>query len=285
MTVELRHLRAFVAVADKGSVSRAAATLHLSQPAVSRTLAQLEAHLGVRLVDRSTHHLDLTEDGEALLPKARVAIAVTEDALDMRRLHRWPLRLGYAWAALGPHTATLQRRWSRTAPHVPLELHRVDEPSGGLSSGAADVAVLRGTVDLDGLEHAVVAYEDRLAALPYDDPLASQDEVTLEDLATRTVVLNTVSGTTTPKLWPARTRPKEWVETTNTDDWLAAIAAGQGVGVTTAATPTMYANPGVAFVRLAGVDPVPVALAWRRPPTHPLVPDLVALTAAVLATR
>lgn len=285
MTVELRHLRAFVAIADKGSVSRAAAALHLSQPAVSRTLAQLETHLGVRLVDRSTHHLALTSDGEALLPKARVAIAVTEDALDLRRLHRWPLRLGYAWAALGPHTATLQRRWSQTAPHVPLELHRVDEPSGGLASGAADVAVLRGTVDLDGLEHAVVAYEDRLAAVPYDDPLATLSAVTLAQLSERTVVLNTVSGTTTRTLWPARQRPTAWIEVANTDDWLAAIAAGQGVGVTTAATPTMYANPGVAFVPLAGTDPVPVALAWRRPPTHPLVPDLVALTAAVLATR
>ncbi len=49
--VELRHLRAFLAVADELNITRAAARLRLTQPAVSRTLAALERHLGVRLVD------------------------------------------------------------------------------------------------------------------------------------------------------------------------------------------------------------------------------------------
>jgi hypothetical protein len=66
MTVELRHLRAFVAIAAEGTITRAAARLHVTQPALSRTLRQLEAHLGARLIDRSTHHLQLTAAGHAV---------------------------------------------------------------------------------------------------------------------------------------------------------------------------------------------------------------------------
>ncbi|MFE1500295.1 LysR family transcriptional regulator, partial [Streptomyces albidoflavus] len=65
MSIELRHLRCFLAIAEETSLTRAAARLHLTQPAVSRTLATLERHLGARLVDRSTHHLALTAEGRA----------------------------------------------------------------------------------------------------------------------------------------------------------------------------------------------------------------------------
>ncbi|WP_369215861.1 helix-turn-helix domain-containing protein, partial [Streptomyces flavofungini] len=65
MTIELRHLRAFLAIADEGNVTRAAARLRLSQPALSRTLRQLEDHLGALLADRSTHHLELTARGRS----------------------------------------------------------------------------------------------------------------------------------------------------------------------------------------------------------------------------
>ena len=283
MTAELRHLRAFVAVAERGSISRAAASLHLSQPAVSRTLAQLEDHLGVRLVDRTTHHLALTGDGIALLAKAKVALGVVDDALDARRLHHWPLRLGHTWAALGEQTTPLLRRWERRFPRVRLELHRVDERTAGLATGAVDVAVLRGQVDAPGLERRLLTVEPRVAAVPADSTLARRRSLRLHDLAGNPLVLNTVSGTTRLDLWPEGSRPTSRVEVSNTDDWLATIAAGRGVGVTPTATPTMYANAGVAFVPLVDAPPVDVWLAWRDPPTHPMVPDLLAAATELLA--
>jgi Bacterial regulatory helix-turn-helix protein, lysR family len=63
MAMELRHLRCFLAIAEQGTLTRAATRLHLTQPVVSRTLRRLEDHLGVRLIDRSTHHLGLTRGG------------------------------------------------------------------------------------------------------------------------------------------------------------------------------------------------------------------------------
>ena len=70
MTMELRHLRCFLAIAGEGTLTRAATRLHLTQPVVSRTLRQLEDHLGVRLIDRSTHHLGLTAAGHAFQVRA-----------------------------------------------------------------------------------------------------------------------------------------------------------------------------------------------------------------------
>ncbi|HCA86387.1 MAG TPA: LysR family transcriptional regulator, partial [Streptomyces sp.] len=135
MTVELRHLRCFLAIAEEGNVTRAAARLGLSQPALSRALRALEEHFGVLLVDRSTHHLELTAAGRAFRPRAAAALASVDDALDAARLGTWPLRLGHAWSALGDFTTPLLRRWREEHPDVPLELLRIDDRTAGLADG------------------------------------------------------------------------------------------------------------------------------------------------------
>ena len=245
MTAELRHLRAFVAIADEGNLTRAAARLHLTQPALSRTLQQLEAHLGVRLVQRSTHHLELTAAGQVFRDRARAALAAVDEALDPTRAATWPLRLGHAWSALGPHTTTLLRRWRQTHPHIPLELLRIDDRTAGLDQGKVDAAVIREPSPLPDLHTERLFAEPRMAVVPTDSPLAGHAVLTLADLAEYPVALNTISGTTTIGLWPENARPRTTIEVANTDDWLAAIAAGRAVGVTTSATAEMHPHPAV----------------------------------------
>lgn len=276
-TVEVRHLRCFLAIAEEGSVTRAAARLRLTQPAVSRTLATLEQALGVRLVDRSTHHLVLTAVGRAFRDRAAVAVTAFEDALDTARAVLRPLRLGHAWSAAGRYTTPLLRRWHEVHPDVPLELLRIDDRTAGLTGGAVDVAVLRGDVAAPGLVTTLLHTEARVAAVPADSALASRTEVSLADLAGGTIALNTVSGTTTLDLWPAQARPTATITVGNTDDWLAAIAADRAVGVTATATIGMHPHPAVAYIPLTDAPDVPVVLAWRDGPAHPSVPDLVAL--------
>ncbi|MFJ8079003.1 LysR family transcriptional regulator [Streptomyces sp. NPDC096205] len=283
MTIELRHLRAFLAIADEGNVTRAAARLHLGQPALSRTLRQLEDHLGARLVDRSTHHLRLTAEGRTFRDKARAALAAVETALDPAGLRGWPLRLGHTWAALGDHTVPLLRRWDETYPDVPLELLRVDDRTAGLTQGKVDAALLRGQVTAPGVRTELLLSEERVVVVAADSPLAALPRVTLADLAAHTIALNTVSGTTTLDLWPAGRRPAASVEVTNTDEWIIAIAAGRAVGVSTSATPSNHAHPALAYRPLADAPPVPVLLAWRDGPGHPAVPDLLALVREVVA--
>jgi DNA-binding transcriptional LysR family regulator len=282
MTVELRHLRCFLAIAEEASITRAAARLHVGQPALSRTLRQLEEHLGVRLVDRSTHHLHLTEAGLAFRTRAATAVAAVEDALDPARVGTWPLRLGHAWAALGDHTTALLRRWRETYPDTALELLRITEPTAGLASGKADAALVRGAATGP---RALLLTEPRLAAVPTGSALASRPDLALADLADQVITLNPPTGTTSTALWPAANRPTTTLVVANTDDWLAAIAAGRGVGVTTAATADIHAYPGVTYVPLTDAPPVPVHLVWTDPPRHPAIPALLALARDVLADR
>lgn len=294
MTVELRHLRAFLAIAEEGGITRAATRLRVSQPALSRTLRQLETHLGVRLAERSTHHLELTAEGHTFRDKAAVAVAAFDDALDPARLRTWPLRLGHAWAALGRYTTPLLRRWQEAHPETPLELLRVDDRTAGLLRGRVDVALVRGPAPCeragaaDGLRSAWLLDEPRVAAVPADGELAArEDPLTLAELARYPVALNTVSGLTTLDLWPEDSRPAAGtaVPEANTDDWLGAIAAGRAVGVSTEATAAMHPHPGVTYRPLADASNVPVVLLWRAAPGHPAIPDLVNAAREILSDR
>ncbi|MFD5424268.1 LysR family transcriptional regulator [Streptomyces sp. NPDC127084] len=277
MSIELRHLRCFLAIAEERNLTRAAAALHLTQPAVSRTLAALERHLGVRLVDRSTHHLDLTPEGRSFRDKAAAAVTAFEDAIDSSLLRRRPLRLGHPWAALGPYTTPLLRRWRQEHPDTSLELLRIDDRTAGLARGEVDAAVLRGPVDTPGLVTELLFTEPRVAAITSDGPLAAHATLTLADLATEPIVLNPVSGATTLDLWPPDARPPSTVTAANTDDWLTAIAAGRGAGVSSTSTESLHPHPGVTYRPLSDAPAVPVLLAWRAGAPHPSTGLLVRL--------
>jgi DNA-binding transcriptional LysR family regulator len=99
----------------------------------------------------------------------------------------------------------------------------------------------------------------------------------LHDLVAESIAVNTIAGTTALGLWPPDDTPNDTIEVANTDDWIAAIAAGDAVGVTTTATAATYPNPAVAYIPLIDVPAVTVHLAWKQPPSHPAVPDFIAL--------
>lgn len=284
--MELRHLRAFLAIAEEGTITRAATRLHTGQPALSRTLRQLETHLGVRLVDRSTHHLELTAAGRMFRDQAAAALAAVETAFDPRSLAALPLRLGHPWAALGDLTLPLLRRWDEEHPGVPLELRRVDDRTAGLTQGKVDVALLRGELRAPDLVTELLLREERVAVVPADSDLAARDTLTLADLTPWPIALNTVAGTTTLDLWSTAARPEVVIEVTNTDEWLTAIAAGRAVGISTSATPRMHTHPAIAYRPLTDAPPVPLVLAWHRgAPAHPAIPDLIRLAHELVGER
>lgn len=81
MAIDLDQLRTFVAVAEAGGLSRAAETLHLSLPAISRRLTALEDELGIALLERSTRRVSLTQTGREFLPRARRVLDELEESL------------------------------------------------------------------------------------------------------------------------------------------------------------------------------------------------------------
>jgi DNA-binding transcriptional LysR family regulator len=122
--MELRNLRYFVAIAEERSFTRAAERLWVAQPGLSTQMRRLEGELGVRLFERHTRGVDLTQPGELFLERARVALAAAEAASatgrDLEAGVIGSVRLGVASGARWRRTSELIQRFSRERPGVEL---------------------------------------------------------------------------------------------------------------------------------------------------------------------
>ncbi|MDN3556583.1 LysR family transcriptional regulator [Halomonas maura] len=142
---DLKALRAFVAVAHQGSVSRAAEELHLTQPAVSLKLKQLQETLGLTLFQRHAQGLALTSDGHALLPSAEAALASLQafniSAQSMHETLRGRLRIGTIVDPEFIRLGAFLNRLVERAPQLETELHQA-------MSGNVLERVRRGELDV-----------------------------------------------------------------------------------------------------------------------------------------
>jgi DNA-binding transcriptional LysR family regulator len=263
MSLELRELRCLVAIVDSGTFTDAAIDLGMSQAAVSRNVASLEAKLGARLVKRTTRRLELTPAGERVLRQARRVLAGVDAIHSEAASGQGVVRIGYAWSALGRHTVPFQRRWAAAHPDVELELVRTNTATAGLADGSTQLAILRKPPSASEFDIVLVGLERRYCAMPSDDPWARRRSVTLADIATRTVLVDSATGTTGPELWPEAQRPR-LVESRDIDDWLTRISAGRGIGMTAESTVDQYRRPGVVYRPVRDASPIAVYLAWSR---------------------
>lgn len=198
MRVELRQLATFVAVAEEGSFTRASDRLHVVQSAVSAGVRGLENELGVSLFDRTTHRVELTDAGEALLPEARATLAAAAAAREAVDQVRGGLR---GTVVLGTMQAQAMRRID--LPRL-LAAFRLAHPSvevkirhaGGSMQMATEVR--DGRLDIafvalqgerwPGLELAPIAREPIELGVPAAHPLASRRSVDLETVSRLTLV-------------------------------------------------------------------------------------------------
>jgi DNA-binding transcriptional LysR family regulator len=193
--VTLRQLRAFVAVAEEGSIVRAALRIHLTPSALSMLVSSLEGELGVRLFERTTRRMVLTDAGQALLPSLLKMFDQFDDALDdvreltERRHSRLRISASplIAAAMLPPVMAGFQR----AHPDVKLSVQdvAVDAVAQSVRNGEADVGVC--TADVDGLDLKVVpVVHDRLVLVCLDShPFAGKAQVRWADLEGQPLVL------------------------------------------------------------------------------------------------
>jgi len=268
MQPELRLVRYFVAVAEERNITRAAERLHISQPALSAAVRQLEQLLGVELLDRSDRVLRVTPAGELLLDEGRGLLAEADRVFEAVRGRDAAvvgrLRIGLTPTArygLGP--ALLSACASRASG---VMLYPQEDTTGALlrdvRSGRLDLAVLfcapAGEAWIN--ERAVVH-------LRSDHPLASRSSVALEELAAETFLVaeSADSGGFTARvleLCSARgftpsTRPDPYP-----DLGLQAVREGLGVVVyVRGAFPDEV--PGSVFVPISPVVTFPFSLAWR----------------------
>jgi DNA-binding transcriptional LysR family regulator len=273
---EVRELRYFVAVAEERRFTHAAERLYITQQSLSAAIGQLERRLGVELFVRDRQGLALTPGGEVLLTAARAILAQAATAVqDTRRAAgAAPLRVGYAVLAASELTTPILTHLQAAEPQLEIRLRLADydDPSAGLATGTADVALVRRPID------GPYAFEDlfaeaRVAVLPGTHPLARRSSVDVDELAPDPVITDPGPDAVWRAFWTAddvRGRPPaHGVEVGSFDEELATVALGRAIAFTSAAAARLYPRPDVAYVPLAGAAPCTVALAWtpERPPT------------------
>lgn len=258
--VELRHLRVFEAVARLQSFTQAADELSITQPALSRTIRQLEDALGVRLLDRSSRHVETTMAGRAFLDHVERVLAELERAFGAVR-RQASIGLGFSWLLPDPWAQDTVARFEQ-ATRATVRLIRTDDALAAVQLGRVDVAVVRGEVSSTAVRVVHLFDESRVAVCSVHSRLADRSEVDWAEVPRWPLVVNTASGTTGPWSWPAGEGPGIVVETKNFDEWLESVAADRGIGVIPDVAVRRNIHPGVRFVALRGAPKSPVALAF-----------------------
>ncbi|HEX4411701.1 MAG TPA: LysR family transcriptional regulator [Xanthobacteraceae bacterium] len=192
--MELRHLRYFVAVAEAGSLTVAAAKrLHTAQPSLSRQIRDLEYEVGTPLFSRSTHGVALTEAGRVFLDHARLALTQAQAAIEGARRAAQPAKPIFAIGVLtGQEAEWLPRATGLLRDELAnIEIRVSSDHSATLADellhGKLDVAILRAE-QISNLDFRTIAKEPLIAILPSDHPLAQRDAIDPRDLARETFI-------------------------------------------------------------------------------------------------
>ncbi|MEG8278762.1 LysR family transcriptional regulator [Streptomyces sp. AHA2] len=271
----IHQLRLFLVLGETRHFGRAAASLFISQSALSQQIRGLERRLGVRLFERTNRTVDLTDAGRTLLPAARAAVDAmvhlrrTADSQVRRLSGRLVVGTVGAEAAMPYTHAVLRALQADRHPQLTVDMVTLNAYrfAAALEQREVDVVFLRPPVP-QGIELHRLASEPRVACLPADDPLGQQPGITLAQLAGRPVVD-----------WPAQT-PREWRAfwavdprpdgspvrygpvVTDMETLLHTVARGEAMCFLPAAARDLFPRPGVRYVDVDDLPPSTSALAW-----------------------
>jgi DNA-binding transcriptional LysR family regulator len=288
--ITLRQLRAFLAVADELSFSRAAERLMVSTPWVSETVKELERQLKVTLFLRTTRSVELTDAGRVFSGLLAHVLDDLDDAIRvaqrMTARSGRPLTLGYVIGAGLELVPRLVRTYLERRPDQPLRSVEYDfsDPTAGLRDHDVDAAIVRPPLGLAGIVTLELITEPRVACLPEGHRLARRESVAINDLLLEPIIAAPPSPGPWRDYWlltEYRTRPAPIVAEARTRDAeLHMVARGEGISITSAGASRYYARPGVVFIPISDVPRCSVALAWW-PEGSGAVADLVETARAV----
>lgn len=281
--MELRHLRYFQAVAEELSFSRAAQRLRVAQPALSRSIKQLEQTLGADVLERTRHHVRLTPAGAVLLREISLLLQHVEESI--RRVRRTAageegeLRLGYIGPPTQPFLGRLLREYRKRYPLVSIHLEeRTPERVWEMvAKGRLSAALTRPVFAHEALGlRTIVLAEERLGiVVPAGHPLAGRRTVPWTALAREPLVVlarregmglhdAVIAGCRQAGVTPRFAHTPSLIGTV-----MSYVEAGAGIGVVTESvvTPT----PALQFVLLKPLQRVPLVFVWQEDEDSPPV--------------
>jgi DNA-binding transcriptional LysR family regulator len=280
-TPDLRQLRHFVAVAEQLHFGRAAATLHISQPPLSRSIRALESRVGATLLARTRRRVELTAEGARFLEEAKRLLAQLERAVlevgSMAAGAGGRLRLGFVSLADYGVLPGLLKAYKAARPGVELSLREMLSPeqASALMAGELDFGLLLPPVlppaSGANLEHVVVQRERFLAALPARHRLArGRGRLAVRELAGDAFVM--VPRAIAPGLYDivaalaarAGFAPRIAQEAIQMQTVVSLVSSGLGVALVPASVANL-GRRGVAYREIADAHPrLDLWLAWRR---------------------
>ncbi|RLY94327.1 LysR family transcriptional regulator [Kocuria tytonicola] len=289
--MEVHEARAFLAVAEELHFGRAAASLRIAQPPLSRLIKSIEKSLGTELFERSTRQVSLTPAGAALVDPAKALVAASENARAAVAKsvtgETGRVRLGFAGASINRKVGELARHIRTHRPGVHLELHGSQFSHTALEKvldGALDVAIGRWDFIPAELRSCVLGHEKVMVVLPSNHRLADAPRVDMAELADESwVVLPTGPGAAlqnrlTSLATAAGFVPR--VAQVAPDSWtlVVLVAAQIGCALSLDSVRDNVSSDGVVFRPLAGAQrPLEVQLVWRAADPNPALRGVVNL--------
>jgi DNA-binding transcriptional LysR family regulator len=276
--VELRHLRAFLAVAEELSFTRAARRTFVAQQTLSDTVAQLERHVGVQLFERSTRFVRLSEAGERFVPHVRSILVAVDDAMGAARTpddERELVAVGMLTTSAIDVRADLLGALSRSgAFRFQTVSFDFTDPSCGLLDRSTQIAFTVGPIDHPDLEAHVVYAEPRFYVMSASHPLVqlahldadvveSYPAAALENQHQQPFVQRWSDFW---QLQPSSTGERRRVGWVGRDleAWLAALASSDGVASVPASFSTLYQRPDLVYREAATIAPCEHLFVHRR---------------------
>ncbi|MCW1884219.1 LysR substrate-binding domain-containing protein [Luteolibacter flavescens] len=281
--VDLRQMRYFVTLAETMHFGRAAERLHMTQPPLSRQIAALEQSLGVRLLERSTRHVELTHAGQRFLEDARSTLMMADQACDNARLAErgelGELKVGFMMHAAFTILPKLTKRFLAAHPQVKLHLREMipSALTDEILTGQCDAGVLFPPKRIKGLEFRVVHAERLCLAIPRGHSLTDAARITPRVLkgehliAASEDVSPVLRGAITGWFRTAGIVPAIRLETQLQQTIVSFVAEGLGVAL----VPESMAKLGVAGVDFRPLERAPKiehGIAWRPENLNPSLP-------------
>lgn len=272
--MELRQLRHFVAVAEAGSISRAAKKIFLTQPALSRQIKALEEEIGQCLLERQAHSIRLTLAGATLLREARDLLQHAEQTLERVRAagRGLCLRVGYAPSLAAGMLSVAVENFTQRHPNARVELFDLStaEMLAGLESDKLDVALCVGHQHQKrGLTWTPLVSAPWRLAVNRNHPLVRRSQVTPSEVATEPLLV--YSQRDYPEYWDAIAgwlrdhgqRPRIAGEYDGAENLMAAVESGLGVAVVTTQMARLFPNRARLLTLASAPEPVRIAVGHR----------------------
>lgn len=193
--MDFHHLKYFVEVADKKSFSKAARSLHISQSAISRTIKALEEELGVILFLRNAKAVELTDGGTIFLTHAKRVVFMFEhlktDFENEFKLEQGSIHIGLPPITDAPIFAHLLGGFKQEYPQIDLELFEYGSKKVELSvqEGLIDIGIICTEPQSKDFDSFFLTEDPLHVILPKQHPLAKNEEISLQQLATESFVL------------------------------------------------------------------------------------------------